>query len=67
MLCTRRKGARPYTEAILDALSLHYEVPFYYCDRLPHGKLLQLKQTGRWPTLVVRTLPGADWAEPQGG
>ncbi len=54
---------RPYTEAALDALSRRYGWTYCYCDRLPYGKLLQLKQTGRWPRLHVRPLPGAEWAD----
>ncbi len=60
------KGPRS-TQAIVYELSQRYDAVFYYCDRLPHGKLLRLEKTGRWPKLAVRTLPGADWAEPQGG
>lgn len=60
------KGKRA-TEAVLTGHSRAFDAMMYYCDRLPHTQLTRLEKTGRWPKLAVRTLPGADWAEPQGG
>ncbi len=53
------KGRRA-TGAILDELTRRYDTTLYYCSRLAYRHLTQLEQTGRWPGLGVRPLPGAE-------
>jgi hypothetical protein len=55
------KGRVP-TEAVLDQLARRYDATLCFCDHRPYGELLRLAQSGRWPTLEVRPLPGAEWS-----
>ncbi len=56
------KGRAP-TAAILDELTRRYDVTVWFCERRTYCQLLRLAQSGRWPNLRVRPLPGAEWAE----
>jgi hypothetical protein len=44
--------------AILDELTGRFDMVLYYCPPATRRQLTALKETGRWPTLGVRELPG---------
>jgi hypothetical protein len=46
--------------AILDELSSRFDAIVYFCAPAPHRQLSELSETGRWPKLGVRELPGAE-------
>jgi hypothetical protein len=52
--------------AILDDLTTRYDAVLYFCATSTHRQLTELAASGRWPTLGVRQLPGAEAREQQG-
>jgi hypothetical protein len=47
-------------QAILDELASRFDLVLYFCAPGPHRQLTRLSESGRWPTLGVRELPGRD-------
>lgn len=45
--------------AILDELGAAYDAAVYFCAPAPRRQLERLAQDGRWPSLVLRDLPGS--------
>jgi hypothetical protein len=54
--------SRSRVTAILDELAGRFDAVLYFCAAGPHRQLTELAESGRWPTLGVRELPG-----PHGG
>jgi hypothetical protein len=46
--------------AILDELAARFDTVLYFCAAGPHRQLTELAGSGRWPSLGVRELPGAE-------
>jgi hypothetical protein len=46
--------------AILDELEGRFDTVLYFCASGPHRQLSELAEGGRWPSLGVRELPGAE-------
>jgi hypothetical protein len=44
--------------AILDELAGRFDAVVYYCAPAPHRQLSELADSGRWPKLGVREIPG---------
>jgi hypothetical protein len=49
--------SRRRVTAILDELVVRFDAVLYFCAPGPHRQLIELAETGRWPTLGVRELP----------
>jgi DNA-binding transcriptional ArsR family regulator len=49
--------------ALLDELSAGYDTVLYFCAPMAHRQLSGMAESGRWPKLTVRVLPGprAGW------
>lgn len=50
--------SRRRVTAILDELTGRFDAVLYFCAAGPHRQLTDLAESGRWPTLGVRELPG---------
>jgi hypothetical protein len=58
--------SRRRVTAILDELTGRFDAVLYFCAAGPYRQLTELAGTGRWPTLGVRELPGAEDREQRG-